>query len=189
MQQFFGPLFHVAGTNAKFWRDLVVYLAIAGAVAPIRPVEAPAADTRGGAMGGWRLLRTPNPQGGREAISMSHTADMTRSDLDLAGMMLKCGQHGPEIVIVALTPLPPRAGPEVTISALGKEWRFAASVVPPGAELLLPGDATHLAAGPWQSAHELSVRVRSKEQSFAGIIPIDGLAAALATLSANCPVG
>jgi hypothetical protein len=120
---------------------------------------------------------------------MSRTADMARSDLDLAGMMLKCGEHGTEIVIVALTPFPPRARPEVTISALGREWRFGASVVPPGAELLLPTKAIYLAAGAWQSAHELSVSVKSQEQSFRGIIPIDGLAAAFVKLSANCPRG
>ena len=141
-----------------------------------------AAATQAATAGNWRLLRTANPQGGRDAVSMSRTADMARSDLDLAGMMLKCGEHGTEN-------FPPRARPEVTISALGREWRFGASVVPPGAELLLPTEATYLAAGAWQSAHELSVSVKSQEQSFRGIIPIDGLAAAFATLSANCPRG
>ena len=91
---------------------------------------------------------------------------MRRSDLDLAGMMLKCGEHGTEVVVVALAPFPPRARPEVTISALGKEWRFAVSIVPPGAELLLPAEASHLAAGPWQSAPELSVQGEVAENSL-----------------------
>ena len=164
-------------------------LALALVFATVQPMVSQAADTQAATVGNWRLLRTANPQGGRDAVSMSRTADMARSDLDLAGMMLKCGEHGTEIVIVALTPFPPRARPEVTISALGREWRFGASVVPPGAELLLPTEATYLAAGAWQSAHELSVNVKSQEQSFRGIIPIDGLAAAFATLSANCPRG
>jgi hypothetical protein len=170
----------------KFLRRSSIFLYVALAFATIRPVVLQAVD-QSATLGKWKLLRTANPTGGADAVSVSHTADMRRSDLDLAGMMLKCGEHGTEVVVVALTPFPPRARPEVTISALGKEWRFAASIVPPGAELLLPAEASHLTAGPWQSAPELSVEVKSPEQSFAGVIPIDGLAAALATLTAACP--
>src|ERR1700733_1660109 len=71
----------------------------------------------------WRLLRTADPRGGNDHASMSAIADMTRSDLDLAGLMLQCdaGRHdsavaaqnptGAEGVIVAVTPFPPRAKP------------------------------------------------------------------------------
>jgi hypothetical protein len=154
---------------------------IAAASAGIAAIPADAAAN------GWQLLRSPNPQGGRDEISMSHTADTARSDFELAGMMLRCGEHGADVVVVTLSPLPPRARPQVTISALGKEWRFAASVVPPGAELLLPADAAGLTSGVWQSARELSISVMLPERSFAGVIPIDGLNAALATLSTHCP--
>ena len=125
-------------------------------------------------------------------MSMIHTADITRSDPDLAGLMLRCGEHGAEVAIVVVTPFPPRARPEVTVSADendGKEGHFTATVVSPGAELLLPAEATGLVAGPWQLTHELVVKVSSPEQSFGGVVPIDGLAAALATLVANCPAG
>jgi hypothetical protein len=175
------------GGNSKFPRGFVTALALTFIFVAIQPVGPQAADTQSAAAGNWRLLRTANPKGGPEAVSMSRTADMARSDVDLAGIMLKCGEHGTEIIIVAVTPFRPRARPEVTISVLGKEWQFGASVVPPGAELLLPVDAAHLAAGQWQTAHEMNVQVRSQEQSFAGVIPIDGLAAALATLTSNCP--
>ena len=136
---------------------------------------------------GWRLIRSKNPQGGPDAVSMSHTADITRSDLELAGLMLRCTDQGVDLVVVVVTPFPPRAHPAVTVSANNKEWRFDTHVVPPGAELLLPAEATALASGPWQSAHELAVKVSSPEQSFGGVIPIDGLAGALATLIPNCP--
>lgn len=137
----------------------------------------------------WRLLRTANPRGGADAVSMIHTADITRSDPELAGLMLRCGEHGAEVIIVVVTPFPPRAQPDVTVGADGKEWRFTARVVSPGAELLLPAEATGLATGPWQLTHELVVKVSSPEQSFGGVVPIDGLGAALATLAANCPAG
>ena len=138
---------------------------------------------------GWRLLRTPNPQGGPDAISMSHTADALRSDFDLAGLMLRCSDDGTEVLIVVVTLFPPRARPSVIIKADGKEWKFDARVVPPGAELLLPREAEHLLAGAWQSAHELVIKVSSQDQSFGGLIPIDGLESALGTLAANCPAG
>lgn len=138
--------------------------------------------------GGWYLLRSANPRGGPDAVSMSHTADGTRSDLDLAGLMLRCGDHGDaEFVVVVVTPFAPQARPDVFIHANGRQWKFSAEVVPPGAELLLPADAAILVAGPWQLAHELEVQVRSPEQSFGGVVPTDGLSDALATLKANCP--
>jgi hypothetical protein len=148
-----------------------------------------AASADAAQVGGWHLLRTANPHGGADAVSISHTADITRSDPDLAGLMLRCGEIGAEVVIVAISTFPPCAQPGVTIGADGKEWRFETRVVPPGAELLLPAQATALAMGPWQSAHEITVKISSPEQSFGGVIAIDGLGAALATLSANCPTG
>ena len=136
---------------------------------------------------GWRLLQTPNPQGGPDAISMSHTADALRSDFDLAGLMLRCGDDGTEVLIVVVTLFPPLARPSVIIRADGKEWKFDAGVVPPGAELLLPREAEHLLAGAWQSAHELVIKVSSQDQSFGGVIPIDGLEPALGTLVGKVP--
>jgi hypothetical protein len=118
---------------------------------------------------------------------MMHTADTGRSDLDLAGLMLRCGEKDVDLVIVVVTPFPPRARPTVTISANGKEWQFDARVVSPGAELLLPMDAMSLVTGAWQSARELAVSVSSPERSFGGVIPIDGVANALSTLATKCP--
>lgn len=138
--------------------------------------------------GGWHLVRTANPHGGPDAVSISRTAELSRSDPDLAGIMLRCGEKSIEIAIVVVTPFSPRARPDVTIQTDGKEWKFSpVVVVPPGAELLLPAQATSLASGPWQFARELAVKVTSPEQSLGGVIPIDGIAQAFATLAANCP--
>lgn len=137
---------------------------------------------------GWRLLRSANPQGGADAVSIIHTADLIRSDPDLAGVMLRCADTGVDVVVVVVSPFPPTDHPSVTVAAGGKEWHFEARVVSPGAELLLPGEAADLAAGPWQSGPELAIKVASPLHSLAGIVPIDGMGAALTALTANCPV-
>src|SRR5262245_14711786 len=40
-------------------------------------------------IGTWRLVRTPDPRGGSEAVSIMQTADVSRSDIDFAGVMLR----------------------------------------------------------------------------------------------------
>jgi hypothetical protein len=102
--------------------------------------------------------------------------------------MLRCGEKGIDVVIVMVTPFPPQARPAVTISANGNEWRFDASIVSPGAELLLPMEAMGVVGGAWRSVHELAVKVSWPQGSVAGVIPIDGMAEALATLGPKCPI-
>ena len=143
-------------------------------------------------IGTWRLVRTRNPNGGPDAVSVMQTADITKSDLDLAGLMLRCGEGGVEVLVVLVDPLPPRAHPKVTVSAAGKSVDFTATVVPPGAAVLLPKDAGVLASGPWTAAAELSVQIDAaaadeEPKSVRGIIPLTGLGGALASLQGNCP--
>jgi hypothetical protein len=120
------------------------------------------------------------------------TADVTKSDIDLAGLMLRCGKSNFDVRLVLLRPLPPRARPKVSVTASGRTADFIASVVPPGAEVLLPQEATALASGPWQIAPDLSVEVGPVEGDdpstpIRGVIALAGLRAALAQLQANCP--
>lgn len=137
---------------------------------------------------GWHLLRTTNPGGGAEAVSIIHTVDLIRSDPDLAGLMLRCADTGVDVVLVVVSPFPPAERPSITVATGGKEWHFEARVVSPGAELLLPSEAADLAAGPWQSERELAIKVASPMHNLAGIVPIDGMGAALTALTANCPM-
>jgi len=135
----------------------------------------------------WRLVRTPNPAGGKEAVSIMQTADIVKSDIDLAGLTVRCGENNLETLVVLLTPLPPRAHPKVTVSAGGASEDFTGTVVPPGAEVLLPQEASALASGPWTAAPELSVQVENDAERVKGVIPLAGLGAALPMLLANCP--
>jgi hypothetical protein len=156
------------------------------AMTPLPPAAAPPQASSTGA-GNWRLVRTPNPAGGADAVAITQTADIAKSDLDLAGLMLRCGQTGVEVLIVLVEPLPPRAHPKVSVSTGGTAIDFTATVVPPGAEVLLPQDASALADGPWQTAAELTVNVEDSSEQAKGVISLAGLSDALPNLLANCP--
>jgi hypothetical protein len=138
------------------------------------------------AAGQWRLTRTPNPTGGRDAMSIIQTADIAKSDIDLAGLMIRCGETNLETLVVLVSPLPPRAHPKITVSAAGASTDFIGTVVPPGAEVLLPDEVSVLVSGPWKAAPELAVRVQNESEKVNGVIPLAGLAAALPNLTANC---
>ena len=82
--------------------------------------------------GGWHLVRTHNPNGGADAISIMHTADTSRSDLDLVGLMIRCSETSAEVVIIILPALPFRSRPHVSFGKPGNETQFDATVAPPG---------------------------------------------------------
>jgi hypothetical protein len=137
--------------------------------------------------GSWRQVRTPDPHGGAEAVSTMHTADLARSDLNLAGLMLRCRGQGFEVTIVLLTPFPPRARPKVKLTANGSTVEFAASVIPTGAAIALPSEATTLVYGPWQSATEVAVEVAEGDRLTRGVVLLAGLGPAVVQLLASCP--
>ncbi len=140
-----------------------------------------------GSLEGWRLLRTPRPGGGKDAVSIMHTADLLRSDPDLAGLMVRCGETGNEVLIALISPLPLRAHPRVVLGDGGDGPPLEAKVLPPGALILLPPEATVRASGRWQALSQLPVQVTNEATAIRGVIPLKGLAAGLQTLRANCP--
>ena len=152
--------------------------------APQPPSSAPALRPQG--RGSWRLVRTPNPEGGRDAVSVMQTADVSRSDLDFAGLVIRCGETGIEVLVVVVEPLRPRTHPTVVVSDGATTTRFTASVVPPGALVLLPPEAATLAMGPWQSPSDLSIELDDDGGRLRGVIPVQGMKGALHELHANC---
>jgi hypothetical protein len=135
----------------------------------------------------WHLVRTRNPRGGDDAVSMMRTADTTASDVDFAGAMLRCGDNALEFVLVVIRPFPPRSHPEIAITAGANELHFEGSVIPPGAELLLPVGARELAAGPLHSVRSMAVKISLDRVTIKGHLALDGLDAAVASLASNCP--
>jgi hypothetical protein len=142
--------------------------------------------------GAWRLVRTPNPAGGPDAVSIMQTADTAKSDLDLAGLALRCRDGGVEVLVVLVSALSARAHPKVVITAPGTKMDFIATIAPPGASLLLPSAASDLASGPWTAVGELDVRIETEQTDgtpslVRGVIPVTGLREALSSLRASCP--
>jgi hypothetical protein len=136
--------------------------------------------------GGWSLVRTPNPQGGPEAVSIMHVSDTAKSDFALAGLTLRCSGAGIEPLLIVLEPLATGSRPPVIVAAGSTKSQFEASAVQGGLALLLPQMASNLAAGPWQTATELSVEIAIEPIPIKGIVPISGLPKALQTLTQIC---
>ncbi len=135
----------------------------------------------------WRLVHTPNPSGGPDAVSIMHTADPSRSDLELAGLMIRCNGGGLELAIVLLRPFPLRARLLVKLGKSGEEMPFEATVGPPGTAVILPGDPKTVIGPAWQSESELFVRVIDGQTAISGVVALPGLQSAFDQLIANCP--
>ena len=136
--------------------------------------------------GGWRLVKTKNPGGTAETISVMHVADTAKSDIGLAGLSLRCGLGSFEVVLITLEHLPRASRPNVILTAGSVRNQFQASVAQSEDELVLPQAASGLATGKWQSATELSVEIETQPNPIRGIVPIGGLSAALRLLSPLC---
>jgi hypothetical protein len=138
--------------------------------------------------GTWQLARTPNPAGGPVSISIMKSANINGSDQDIAGLMLRCGEGGTtEVLVVLIEPLPPRAHPKVTVVAGAMTTELIASVVSPGALVLLPEKASALVEDTWQSAPELAISISENRRSLHGVISLADISTAMQTLQSNCP--
>jgi hypothetical protein len=136
--------------------------------------------------GGWRLVRTPDPRGGPDAVSILHTADTLRSDANFAGLTFRCSRSGIEALLVVIPPLDRGSHYAIRINSGANETQFEAKALQAGEVLLLPQNATALAAGPWQAAPQLSVDIATPSPIH-GSVPTGGLSGALAILSQSCP--
>ncbi len=137
---------------------------------------------------GWRFVRTPNPRGGADAVSIMHTADTSRSDPDLAGLMIRCRDGGTEVVIIFIPSFPFRAQPTVFLGPQGHEAQFKATVVPPGTAILLPTAATDIVRGSWHGLRDLFIRVTEGQKTIRGVVPLAGLETAFKVFIASCPI-
>lgn len=139
------------------------------------------------AMGKWRLIRTPHPQGGKAAVSIVHPGEPASSDRDFAGLMLRCGDPGVEVMIAVITPYAPRDRPLVTFRTGASARSFRATPVPPGALVLLPPEAAELAQDFWPSVEDVSAVIEAPPRAAVkGRVRLDGFRNALRALTAGC---
>jgi hypothetical protein len=137
--------------------------------------------------GGWRLVKSRDPNGGGQIVSIMHAVDMTKSDFGLAGLSLRCGAIGLEAILILLDRVPSTPPPAVTLQAGETKARIDASVLQDGRTILLPFGATTVSNAAKKGATEVSVTIETQPQSIAGVVPITGLLSALNSLSVYCP--
>jgi len=137
--------------------------------------------------GTWRLVRTPNPTGGPDAVSIMQMANASQSDIGLAGLMVRCGKTSFDVLIVLLKPFPPRTHPRVKLATRDSTVEVQATVISPGVVISLPREPAALVHGPWQSSSEVAVEVDEDNDSIRGVISLVGLEPALQLLASNCP--
>lgn len=138
--------------------------------------------------GSWRLVQTPNPQGGPQAVSIMHTADTSRSDVEFAGLMVRCKNGMSELAIALLNALPLRSHPRVIIGNPENETQFEATIGPPGTAVILPGDPKIVMGNAWQAESDLFIRVIDGPINISGVVPLAGLQAAFTRLMSSCPM-
>lgn len=138
------------------------------------------------AAGSWRLVRTALATAATSEAAVLHTADFERSDPRLAGLMLRCARKGIEAIVVVVESFPPQARPEISLRSPGQESQFIATMIPTGAGILLPGDATSLLTGPLRAAPEIEIKVTEGGTAIDGVVALSGLPRALQSLNAEC---
>jgi hypothetical protein len=136
----------------------------------------------------WPLVRSPHPGGGPDAIAIMRTADTAQSDPDLAGLMIRCDERpGFQVLLALVRPFPPRTKRDVVVTSGTTKSVLHSEASSAGTALILPIEATAFTTGPWQGLKELAVTIDDPKAAIRGVIPLDGLAPAMARLSASCP--
>jgi hypothetical protein len=139
---------------------------------------------------GWQLIRTPDPRGGADTMSISHVADLQKSDPNLAGILLRCVDRQIELFMIVIEPYPPQITINLTLK-LGNSAASAyrSSVIPPGVMVRLPAEAATAILDRRQQSDDLNVSIVSgTTQPTTGVIKLTGLEQALATLRTSCAV-
>jgi hypothetical protein len=130
---------------------------------------------------------THRPNGGPQAVAIMRTADTTQSDPDLAGLVIRCQENpGLELLLALVWPLPPRSRRDVIVTSRTTQSILHAKLSTPGTALALPVDASAFTTGPWRGLKEFGVRINDPEGDIHGVIRLDGIAPAIAKLTASC---
>ncbi len=135
----------------------------------------------------WKFTRTQGDKAGESFAAIMKTADITQSDLDFAGLIIRCAPKGKIDVLIALIrPFPPRSHPRVTIASGSVSQTFEATLTAAGAAVVLPEEVAAFAAGKWQSTPALAVTVKENDNQIKGVVELNGLREAYNSLLVGC---
>jgi len=137
---------------------------------------------------GWQLVRTPDPRGGADAISISHVVDLQKSDPNLAGITLRCVDRQIELFIIVIEPYPPNIPIDLTLK-LGNSSAstYRGSVVPPGIMVRLPPEAATALFDHRPELDYLNVSLAYGTAPVTkGVIKLTGFEQAFGTLKTLC---
>ena len=102
--------------------------------------------------------------------------------------MIRCQEkQGFGVLLGVVRPFPPRSKRNVTIGSGGTQSVFVGEATDTGTALALPIDATAFSTGAWRGLIRLEVRINDPEADVRGVIPLEGIAPAMAKLAASCP--
>ena len=150
------------------------------------PLLAAAQTGSTGSVGTWRSGFADDPHGGRRVPFISRSADLDSPDVDIVGLTVRCGQSGPEAILIVADPLPPRGVARVRLDAAGSTDVVEATPIPTGAGLVLPIDVQARAVGAWGRSATLTATVTREGLVSRASFSLDGFAAALARLESEC---
>lgn len=171
-----------SGLPLRHARCLVFALALVYSLAGTGTL-AQAGVTTGGEP--WRA----GPEG-QEKAPASHaifrTAELSKSDPRLAGLILRCSKDSIEPVIVVIEPFPPGAQPKITLRVAGHESYFTGSILPAGVGIRLPIDGTKMVEGHWLSAEQVELTIAEGDIVIRGAVGLSGLPEEIAALRAEC---
>lgn len=138
-------------------------------------------------MSNWKFTRTQGGKADESFVAIMKTADTLQSDPDFAGLIIRCAPKGKiEVLVALIRPFPPRSRPQVTLASAGFSQSFDATMAAAGAAVLLPEEAGVLAGGKWLSTPSLTVTVKENTSEIKGIVTLNGLREAYATLLSSC---
>jgi hypothetical protein len=171
----------IADSSAR----LRCYDAAGSATEPTTGQKEPAARNSP-TIGSWRLVRTPDPRGGPEAISIMRSADPLNSESEFVGLMLRCGHPDIQVLSIVIPPLPPRSRPIVTVGSGPDAQEVVGQVTPPGAAILLPGHISAKARVQWPRLNRIEFTVSHESGKFRGAVELTDFSAALEALTRAC---
>lgn len=131
------------------------------------------------------MIRSQDPSGAR-IVSIARSADPSRSDLDLAGLMIRCMRPGAfEVAVALVTPLPIRTKRTVRLESRRASLTFEGESIAPGSLLLMPPEAAD-AINTWKEDDRLTVTIQTSPNAVEGVIPMTGLTAGIRRLTESC---